>query len=124
MTNNNPCGCSHCSDEERKIKNIETRKLFILKDLLNYKASKVASLTLVQRPEVGITILAIAENEGLSTHSAPGEAFVTILEGKAKIMIEKTEYTVSSGESLIMPSNKPHSVKAITDMKMMLILIK
>ncbi len=124
MAKINPCSEDSFGNEKSPIKNVNSRELFILKDLVEYKENKVASLTVVQRPDLGITLMAIYKDEGLSTHSAPGEAFVTILEGEAKITIEEDEYTVKEGESLIMPSNKPHSVHANTNMKMMLILIK
>ncbi len=106
------------------VKNIDIGKIFELKDLVEYKESRVASLTVVQRADLGITLMAIYEGEGLSTHSAPGEAFVTILEGQSEIHIEEEVYHLKAGESIIMPSTKPHSVKATTNMKMMLVLIK
>ncbi len=124
MATINPCGSDAFSEENSPIKNIESRQIFGLANLVDYNEGKVASLTVVQRKDLGITLMAIYEGEGLSTHSAPGEAFVTILEGNAKIMIEDTEYKLKEGDSLIMPSNKPHSVHAETNMKMMLILIK
>ncbi len=106
------------------IKNVELEKKFVIKDLVEYQKDKVASLTMVQRADLGITVMAIYEGQGLSTHSAPGDAFITVLEGQGKIMIEDTVYILSAGESLIMPSNKPHSVNAITNLKMMLVLVK
>ncbi len=106
------------------IKNVELEKAFVIKDLVEYQKDKVASLTMVQREDLGITVMAIYEGQGLSTHSAPGDAFITALEGQGRIMIEDKEYILSAGESLIMPSNKPHSVNAITNLKMMLVLVK
>ncbi len=109
---------------DKIFKNVELSNIFALKDLVEYKESKVASLTLVQEKTLGITLMAIYKGEGLSTHSAPGEAFVTILDGEAEIFIEEERFELKSGESIIMPTNKPHSVKAITNMKMMLVLVK
>ena len=40
--------------EEKLIKNVEHRKAFCLKDLVDYEAGKVASMTLAQQPGVGI----------------------------------------------------------------------
>ncbi len=106
------------------IKNIEIGTIFQLKEMVEYRESRVASLTVVQRADLGITLMAIYEGEGLSTHSAPGDAFVTILEGETEIHIEEDVFRLKEGESIIMPSSKPHSVKAITNMKMMLVLVK
>ncbi len=117
--------CTFTNEKSNKyIKNVDLEKQFEIKSLVDYRENKVASLTMVQRADLGITIMAIDEGQGLSTHSAPGDAFITILEGLAKVMIEDTEYTLSEGESLIMPSKKPHSVDAIKKTKMMLVLVK
>ncbi len=112
------------NEKVNPIKHINSSEIFILKDLVECKNGKVESLTVVQRPDLNISLMAIYEGEGLSTHSAPGEAFLTILEGDCKIMIEDKEYVLKEGESIIMPSNKPHSVYALSNMKMILILIK
>ncbi len=103
---------------------IDTSTVFELQNLVKYKEGKVASLSIVQNKELSITLMAIYRKEGLMTHSASGDAFVTILDGEALIKIEETDYNLKERESIIMPRNRPHSVHAINNMKMMLILIK
>jgi len=49
---------------------------------------------------------------------------VCILEGAARITIDKKPYTVKEGEMLIMPANKPHALHAVTKFKMLLVMIK
>ncbi len=112
------------SDTIVGIKNINTREIFQLKNMVECKGGKIESLTICQRPDLNISLMAISEKEGLSTHSAPGDAFLTVLEGEALIKIEDTDYHLKDGDSIVMPANKPHSVDAKTDMKMSLILIK
>jgi cupin domain protein len=48
---------------------------------------------------------------------------VNVLEGKGKFVIDGKEYIVNAGESIIMPSRKPHSVYAIEQFKMMLVVV-
>lgn len=106
------------------IKNIEHRKVFELADLVEYEKGKVSSLTLVQNPGVGITVFAFDEGEGISTHAAPGDAMVIVLDGEAVVTIDGTEYKVKSGQTVVMPANIPHSVKAATRFKMLLNVVK
>jgi len=106
------------------IKNVDHEAVFVMKDLIEYQDGKVASMTLTQQKEIGLTLFAIAKGEGLSAHAATGDAFVTILEGTARIQIEDKVYEVNGGESIIMPSGKPHSLKAISNFKMLLTLVK
>lgn len=106
------------------IKNIEHSTPFELINLVEYEQGKVASLTLAQKPGVGITLFAIDEGEGLSTHSAPGAAMAVILEGEAEIIIDGKSFHAKTGEGIVMPFGVPHSVKAITRFKMFLTVVK
>ena len=106
------------------IKNIEHSKVFDVVNLVEYEAGKVASLTLAQKPGVGVTILAFDEGEGVSTHAAPGDAMVVILDGEALITIEDKEYRLKAGETIVMPANIPHAVKSVTKFKMLLTVVK
>ncbi len=106
------------------IKNIEHKEVFELVNLVEYEAGKVSSLTLAQKSGVGITVLAFDEGEGVSTHAAPGDAMVIILDGEAMITIEGEEYRVKAGEVIVMPANVPHAVNAVTKFKMLLTVVK
>lgn len=106
------------------IKNIEHSKKFVLADLVEYQPDKVSSLTLAQKPGVGITLFAFDKNEGVSTHAAPGDAMVYILDGEAKITIDNIDHLLTAGETINMPSGIPHSVNAITRFKMLLTVVK
>lgn len=106
------------------IKNIEHSTAFELINLVEYQKGKVASLTLAQKPGVGVTVLAIDEGEGLSTHSAPGDAMATILEGEAEITIDGKIFPTKAGQGIVMPAGIPHAVKAITKFKMLLTVVK
>ncbi|HNT69575.1 MAG TPA: cupin domain-containing protein [Syntrophorhabdaceae bacterium] len=60
----------------------------------------------------------------MSEHTAPFDAAVCLLEGEAEIRIDGKPYSVKEGEMIIMPANRPHSLKAITRFKMLLVMIK
>lgn len=106
------------------IKNIEHSVPFQLANLVEYQKGKVASLTLAQKPGVGITLLAFDEGEGVSTHAAPGDAMVVVLDGEAEIVIDGKPFIVKAGEGIVMPSGIPHAVKSVTRFKMLLTVVK
>ncbi|MGI6143304.1 MAG: cupin domain-containing protein [bacterium] len=95
-----------------------------LGDLVNYQAGSVVSRTLINRETGTITLFAFAEGQELSEHTAPYTALVQILDGEAIISIAGTPLRLQAGEGVIMPANKPHSVKAVTDFKMLLTMIR
>ncbi|MCK5140260.1 MAG: cupin domain-containing protein, partial [Thermodesulfovibrionia bacterium] len=51
-------------------------------------------------------------------------ALVYILDGESEITISGKPIQVKEGDMVIMPANKPHSLKAIKRFKMLLVMIK
>ncbi|MGI6712336.1 MAG: cupin domain-containing protein [Bacillota bacterium] len=110
---------------EKLIKNISLREVLNLKDLVQYSEGTVQSRTLVQRPELGMTLFSFDQGEGISTHSAPGDALVYVYEGKAAIKIGEDENKiVQEGQIIVMPANIPHALEAVEKFKMLLIVVK
>ena len=107
-----------------KKKNLPHARPFPLKDQVGYEPGKVVSLTLAQRPGVGMTLFAFDAGEAISTHAAPGDAMATILEGTAQITIDGVPHTLNAGEAVIMPAGIPHAVQAVTPFKMYLVVAK
>ena len=102
------------------IKNIPMSEAVSLAGLVEVAPGKIVSRTFVQRPEMTITLFSFAAGEGVSTHSAPGDAMLYVLEGQAKVTIGGKPMTVNAGEVVVMPANIPHGVDAEQDFKMLL----
>lgn len=92
--------------------------------MLDYQKGAVVSRTLIDKPQGTVTLFAFDEGEGLSEHTAPFDAMVQILEGKAEITISGKPYNLSTGEMIIMPANEHHALRALTPYKMLLTMIK
>lgn len=105
------------------LKNIEFEKALKLNGLVEYQPGQVVSRTLVQNTYVGVTLFSFDKGEQISTHASTGDAMINILEGKARITIGGKDYTVSEGESIVMPNNVPHAVYAEEQFKMQLTVV-
>ena len=105
------------------IKNIPMSEAVSLAGLVEVAPGKIVSRTFVQRPEMTITLFSFAAGEGVSTHSAPGDAMLYVLEGQAKVTIGGKPMTVNAGEVVVMPANIPHGVYAEQDFKMLLTVV-
>ena len=110
--------------EKKFIKNIEFGKALEMANLVEYQEGRVVSLTLVQNEGLTVTLFAFAKGEAVSTHSAPGDAMVYILDGKAEISIAEEKLTAITGQTIVMPSDIPHGLDAIENFNMMLLLVK
>jgi len=95
-----------------------------LSDLLRYQDGAVVSRTLLDKDAGTVTLFAFDKGEGLSTHSAPYDATVLVVEGEAEIKISGKANRVKAGELIIMPANKPHALRAVERFKMLLIMIR
>ena len=95
-----------------------------LVDLVSYQEGSVVSKTLIKNSTGTVTLFAFDEEQGLSEHTAPFDAMVSIVDGNAAITVAGTLYNLSKGEMIIMPANQPHALKATERFKMLLIMIK
>lgn len=95
-----------------------------LNGMINYQEGSVVSRTLIGKKTGTVTLFAFDEGQGLSEHTAPYDAMVYLLEGKAEITISGKIYHLEEGEMIIMPANDPHALQAEKPFKMMLIMIK
>jgi quercetin dioxygenase-like cupin family protein len=99
-------------------------KVLSLKDLVAYQPGTVASRMIVFREAGNITLFSFDEGEGLSEHTAPFDAVVTILEGECEVWVAGETHNMKEGQTIIFPANKPHALSAVTRFKMMLTMIR
>ena len=99
-------------------------KVLGINDLIAYQEGTVASRMIVFKQAGTITLFAFDAGEGLSEHSAPYDAILTVTDGEAEVSIAGTPFTVRTGEMIILPANKPHAVQARQRFKMSLTMIR
>ena len=95
-----------------------------LGELLQYQDSSIVSRVLLKNKGGTVTLFAFDHGEGLSEHTAPFEALVFVVDGEAEVEIAGKAYGVKSGETITLPANIPHAVKAATRFKMLLTMIR
>lgn len=101
-----------------------TAKSIKLDDLSDYQKDSIVSQTILNKKLGTITFFAFDKGQFLSEHTAPFDALVYIIDGEAQVTIAGKKNKIKKGEIIIMPANKPHSLKAINKFKMLLIMIK
>ena len=94
------------------IQNAEPHKVFAIKDLLEYKDGGLNAISLVDRDSLFMKVIALDKGAEIPTHSGTGDVLVTVIEGEAEITLEDKVYNLKTFESLLMPANAPHSLKA------------
>ena len=99
-------------------------KVLDLKELVAYQDGSVASRMIINNKAGSITVFSFDENEGLSEHTAPYDAVVTIIDGECEVWVAGTTLQMKTGQTIIFPANAPHALSAITKFKMTLTMIR
>ncbi len=91
---------------------------------VDYSNGGIVSKNVLKRPTGNISLFAFDKGEGLSEHTAPFDAMVQVIEGKAKIIIGGNPHDLIAGETIIMPANITHALQSTERFKMVLTMIK
>jgi quercetin dioxygenase-like cupin family protein len=95
-----------------------------LRDLAAYQAGTVVSRTLIDKKSGTVTLFAFGKGQGLSEHTAPFDALVYLVAGEAEVTISGMPRHLKAGEMIIMPANQPHALKAVSEFKMLLVMVR
>jgi quercetin dioxygenase-like cupin family protein len=107
--------------DQNVVKPAEVKQLI---ELLQYQDVSIVSRVLLKNKGGTVTLFAFDVGEGLSEHTAPFDALAVVTDGEADIEIAGESFRVKQGETIILPANRPHAVKAATRFKMLLIMIR
>ncbi len=99
-------------------------KVFSQKDLVSYSDGTVASRMVINKKSGSITLFSFDADEGLSEHTAPYDAVVTILDGECEVWVAGQTHQMKEGDTIIFPANVPHALSAITRFKVSLTMIR
>jgi quercetin dioxygenase-like cupin family protein len=116
-------GSEEKTTADRKREDLIGRVLAV-NELVGYQDGTVASRMIVFKKSGTITLFAFDAGEGLSEHSAPYDAILTVTDGEAEVSIAGSPFTVRSGEMIILPANIPHAVQAKQRFRMTLTMIR
>lgn len=103
-------------------KNITKQTILNLADLVDYQPGQIVSQTLVQNELMSMTLFSFDQGEEISTHSAGGDAMVTVLDGTGRFTVGQEVFVLQAGQTLIMPKDIPHAVYGLERFKMQLIV--
>ena len=92
--------------------------------LLQYQDDSIVSRVLMKNGGGTITLFAFDKGSGLSEHTAPFDALVSVVDGEAEIEIAGKSFKVRTGEILKLPANQPHAVRGANRFKMLLIMLR
>jgi quercetin dioxygenase-like cupin family protein len=93
-------------------------------DLVNYQDGSVVSRTIVKQATGTVTLFAFDDGQGVSEHTAAFDAVAHVLEGEVEITVSGKVLRTKAGEAVLLPANQPHALKALSQFKMLLTMIR
>jgi quercetin dioxygenase-like cupin family protein len=102
----------------------EKSKVFSFSESVDYSDGGIVSKTVLKKQTGNISLFSFAKGEGLSEHTAPFDAMITVVDGTGEVVIGGRSFILKSGQTIILPANIPHAVNAVEKFKMVLTMIK
>ena len=102
----------------------EHSNVFRFPEKVDFSSGGIISKNVIDRPVGTVTLFSFDQGQRLSTHSAPYDAMLQVIEGKAEVIINDVQFILTTGEAIIMPAGIPHAVNAVEKFKMVLTMIK
>lgn len=109
-------------NNQSSMRNPKPGEVFTLADLVPVQKGTIVNRDLFQSNGMKFVVMAFDEGTGLSEHTAPGQALVTVLEGDAVVTYEGVDHTLHAGESIAFAPQGRHAIKALTPFKMSLLI--
>jgi quercetin dioxygenase-like cupin family protein len=102
----------------------EKSKVFSFDDSIEYSDGGIVSKTVLKKETGNISLFSFDKGEALSEHTAPFDAMILVVDGRGEIIIGGNSFFLEKNQSIIMPANITHAVKAAEKFKMVLTMIK
>jgi quercetin dioxygenase-like cupin family protein len=93
-------------------------------EMVDYAGDAIVSRTILETPAGTLTLFAFDEGQSLSEHTAPFDALVQVLDGQVELTIGGEVVRAKAGESVLMPADVPHAVRAAQRFKMLLTMLR
>jgi quercetin dioxygenase-like cupin family protein len=95
-----------------------------LAPMVEYATGSIVSRTLAEGQAGTLTLFAFDAGQALSEHTAPFDAFILVLDGRAELTIGGQRVQAGAGQVVLMPAGVPHALRAPQRFKMLLTMFK
>lgn len=107
---------------EKFLKNIGFEEVLVMNALVSYSGRSDRQQNAGAKRNSQHPLFAFDSGKEISAHESKGDALVAILDGNGVITIDKKEYELGDGQSIVTPAGIPHAVRAASPFRMLLIV--
>lgn len=101
------------SSNPKKMDKLELNDLPAVEKMPGFKGKFIHTDTMT------LAYWTIAEGSILPTHHHHHEQVINMMEGELELILDGVTHRLTAGDILVIPSNRPHGGKAITEVKVL-----
>jgi quercetin dioxygenase-like cupin family protein len=103
---------------------VQKSKSHVIVEIIAYAPHSIVSKTILKNTTGNITVSSFDVGEELAEKVSPFDIYVQIIEGTAKLEINKVKHTLHPGDGIIIPAHSTHCFFADDQFKMITTIIK
>ena len=103
---------------------VDKAKVFIIVEIIEYVPNSVVIKTIIKKTTGNVSVVSFDMGEALSSKTSPFDTFIQVIDGTAEVIIDNVSNILKTGESIIIPANRTHIIKANERFKMISTIIK
>ena len=103
---------------------VDKAKVFIIVEIIEYVPNSVVIKTIIKKTTGNVSVVSFDTGETLSPKTSPFDTFIQVIDGTAEVIIDNVSNILKTGESIIIPANRTHIIKANERFKMISTIIK
>lgn len=107
-----------------EILEVDKAKVFIIVEIIEYVPNSVVIKTIIKKTTGNVSVVSFDTGEALSSKISPFDTFIQVIDGIAEVIIDNVSNILKVGESIIIPANRTHVLKANERFKMISTIIK
>lgn len=104
--------------------NIRPGKVGKIASILDYNDTQIVAVDILNETNGFVKLLAFRQGQKIAQHAAPGDVMIQAIEGKVEFTLDTEPQTLHAGDYMILRVGTLHSVKALTDAKILLTKIR
>lgn len=89
-------------------------------DKIDYVQDTIVNDTITESGDSSVVLMALDSGTEISTHTSSTKDCIFILEGDIEFIVKTDKFNLSTGEMLIIEKDTPHSVTALSQVKLLL----
>ena len=103
---------------------LEKAKVLIIVEIIEYMPNSVVIKTIIKKSTGNVSAVSFDSGEALTEKMTRFDTFIQVIEGIAEVIIDGKSNSLETGQSIIIPANSRHTIKANVRFRMNSTVIK